>query len=173
MGISLFDISIPTYIQVLNGVEGCLKKGRDYFEANGVDLEEIVNYRIHPDMLPLRFQLVSVMHHSLNSIRGIQNGLFEPPPSMPDLNYMDLQNLVVNSRDELAQESRESIDDLLGKPMVFRLGEKEIPFKAENFVMSFSIPNLLFHATTAYSILRANNVPLSKLDFMGTMRIGY
>ncbi len=46
----------------------------------------------------------------------------------------------------------------------------EIPFTAENFVLSFSLPNFYFHATTAYDILRMKGVPLGKLDYLGQMR---
>jgi len=59
-----------------------------------------------------------------------------------------------------------------GKPMYFRMGELEMPFTSENFVMSFSLPNLYFHATTLYDMLRIKGVPLGKMDFMGKMSVG-
>jgi hypothetical protein len=55
--------------------------------------------------------------------------------------------------------------------MVFQLGERQMPFTVENFLMSFSTPNLHFHATTAYDILRSKGVPLGKRDYMGRMRL--
>jgi hypothetical protein len=42
---------------------------------------------------------------------------------------------------------------------------------AEGFLMSFSLPNLHFHATTTYDILRARGVPLGKRDYLGQMRL--
>jgi len=45
------------------------------------------------------------------------------------------------------------------------------PFTAEGFLLSFSLPNFYFHATTAYDILRAKGVPLGKGDFMGALRL--
>jgi hypothetical protein len=38
-------------------------------------------------------------------------------------------------------------------------------------VLSFSLPNFHFHATTAYDILRSRGVPIGKRDYMGRMRI--
>ncbi len=37
--------------------------------------------------------------------------------------------------------------------------------------MSFSMPNLHFHATTAYDMLRMKGVPIGKRDYMGTPRM--
>lgn len=55
--------------------------------------------------------------------------------------------------------------------MTFVLGDFKLPFTVENFLMSFSIPNLHFHATTAYDILRSKGVPVGKRDYTGSMRI--
>ena len=72
----------------------------------------------------------------------------------------------------LEAESREEIDALAGKPMTFRIGDREIPFTTENFILSFSLPNFYFHATTLYDILRLHGVPLGKRDFLGSLRVG-
>ena len=55
--------------------------------------------------------------------------------------------------------------------MAFKIGERGMPFVARDFVLSFSLPNFYFHATTAYDILRMKGVPIGKRDFMGMPRI--
>ena len=64
------------------------------------------------------------------------------------------------------------MDALAGNAMYFRMGDFELPFTAESFVMSFALPNFYFHATTAYDMLRIAGVPLGKMDFLGQMRLG-
>jgi hypothetical protein len=54
---------------------------------------------------------------------------------------------------------------------VFQLGERKMPFTAEGFLMSFSLPNLHFHATTAYDILRMKGAPIGKRDYTGRVRM--
>ena len=54
---------------------------------------------------------------------------------------------------------------------LFRFGETKIPFTSENFILSFSLPNFHFHATTAYDILRSRGVPVGKRDYMGRLRL--
>ncbi len=58
-----------------------------------------------------------------------------------------------------------------GKDMAFQFGEMKVPFVAETFIASFSMPNFYFHSTTAYDILRMKGVPLGKRDFMGPLRM--
>lgn len=55
--------------------------------------------------------------------------------------------------------------------MRFEFRERIMPFTAENFLLSFSLPNFFFHATTAYDILRHNGVAIGKRDFMGKPRM--
>jgi len=58
------------------------------------------------------------------------------------------------------------------KSMVFKLGKNELPFTNQNFLLSFSLPNFYFHATTTYDILRMLGVPLGKMDFLGQIKVG-
>lgn len=172
MSLSLYDISVASYLQTLGGVTAVLTKAEDYARDGRLDLEELVRYRLRDDMLPFSFQVISVWHHSMNAIRGLKEGLFQPPPKMSGLDYAKLKGLVSEATASLEAETREEIDALAGKPMVFRIGEREIPFTAENFILSFSLPNFYFHATTLYDILRLHGVPLGKRDYLGKLRIG-
>ena len=63
--------------------------------------------------------------------------------------------------------------NIVSRPVevLFQFGEMKMPFTAEGFLLSFSIPNLHFHATTAYDILRMKGVPLGKRDYMGQPRL--
>ena len=82
-----------------------------------------------------------------------------------------MQKFVAGTREALQALTREEVDGLAGKDVAFQFGERKMPFTAETFVMSFSLPNFYFHATTAYDILRNKGVPLGKRDFMGQMRM--
>lgn len=172
MALSLYDVSVGSYLQTLGGIANVLSKGRQHAEAGGMDLEQIVQYRLRDDMAPFSFQVISVWHHSLGAVKGLKAGLFEPPPKISDLDYMKLQGLVAEAIEGLQAESRDDIDALADSPMLFRAGKMEIPFSTSNFVLSFSLPNFYFHATTTYDVLRMHGVPLGKMDFLGAMRTG-
>jgi hypothetical protein len=72
VAIALYDLSVANYLQTLGAVVGFLEKGLAHFTTNHVDLDEIVETRLAPDMLPFRFQLQSVAHHSLGAIEGVK-----------------------------------------------------------------------------------------------------
>jgi len=171
MATSLYDLSVATYLQTLNGVVHFLQRGLDHCQDNNIDLGELVETRLYGDMLPFRFQLVSVAHHSKGSIEGIKAGVFSPPSLVSEMSYADLQQLVAGARDDLQKLDPAEVNALEGKDVVFQFGNFKVPFTAENFVLSFSLPNLHFHATTAYDILRQKGVPLGKRDYMGPLRM--
>ncbi len=171
MAISFYDVSVASYLQILGAVSGFLAKGREHCEKSGIDLDAVVETRLYNDMFPFRFQLVSVAHHSLGAIRGIEAGVFGPPGATPDLNYAALEKLVADARSDLQAYDRKTIDALEEKDVQFKLGDHGMPFVARDFVLSFSFPNFYFHATTAYDILRMKGVPIGKRDFMGMPRL--
>ncbi|MBP7660254.1 MAG: DUF1993 domain-containing protein, partial [Burkholderiaceae bacterium] len=123
------------------------------------------------DMLPFRFQIESVAHHSLGAIEGMKKGVFAPGGETPPRNYAGLQQLIADTRASLAALAPADVNALSGRDMVFELRGRQIPFTTDNFALSFSLPNFYFHATTAYDILRLKGVPLGKRDFLGTMRV--
>ena len=171
MAISLYDVSVTSFLQVLGAVSGFLDKGLAHCTQAGVDPETIVGTRLHDDMLPFRFQIVSVAHHSRGALEGAKAGLFAPPGGVPDLKYADLQALVADAQAALKALTPDEVNALEGRDMVFQIGSRQMPFTVEGFLLSFSTPNLHFHATTAYDILRQSGVPLGKRDYMGQMRL--
>jgi hypothetical protein len=171
MAISLYDISVPNYLQVLGGITAVLEKGAEFARSNDLNLADIVETRLRPDMLPFRFQVISVFHHSLGAVNGLREGMFTSPPAMPDIDYAGLQELVKDAAMQLEAISAQEINALEGNPVLFKAGSFELPFTTENFILSFSLPNFHFHATTAYDILRMVGVALGKMNFLGNMRV--
>jgi len=170
MATSLYDLSVGCYLQTLSAVSGYLGRGLDHCHEHNIDPEVIVATRIHPDMFPFSFQIQSVAHHSLGAIEGVQAGVFGPP-SAPETNYAGLQALIANAKSALEALKPADINALEGRDVAFQMRDFKIPFVAENFILSFSLPNFHFHATTAYDILRAKGVPLGKRDYMGPLRM--
>ena len=171
MTTSLYDMSVASYLQTVTAVAGYLEKAAAFCAGQGLDTSEIANSRLFADMLPFRFQIVSVAHHSLGAIEGLKKGVFAPPGQTEPLDYQGLQKLIADTLEGLQRMNPTEVNALQGRDMVFQLRDRQIPFTAENFVLSFSLPNFYFHATTAYDILRTKGVPLGKRDFLGHLRL--
>jgi len=172
VSISFHDASVGSYLQVLEAVSGVLDKGASHAAESGLDLQEVVMTRLRDDMMPFHFQVVSVAHHSWGAIQGMQAGSFRPPSFDLDKDYAGLQALVAEARDGLAGLAPADVEALAEESVVFKLGKNELPFTNPNFLLSFSLPNFYFHATTTYGILRMLGVPLGKMNFMGPMKMG-
>ena len=167
MSISLYDASVGHFLQSLSAVSGYLDKGRSHCEENSIDLNEIIETRLYPDMLPFRFQIIQVASHSLSAVKGALSGEYMPGPASEDLDYKALQDLVAEAHSGLQKVTREAVNGVEGN-------EVRTPwwtFTAEGFLMSFSLPSFYFHVTTAYDILRHKGVPVGKMDYLGKVDI--
>jgi len=172
MSTSLYDLSVGTYLQIVGATAGFMAKGAKHCADNGIDLDGVVAARLYPDMANFHFQAVCVAHHSIGAIAGLQSGEFGPPVGYEETDFAGLQALINQTLDKLKALDADSINTLSGGQVIFKLGDTQIPFTTENFVLCFSLPNLYFHSTTAYDILRMQGVPLGKRDFLGQMRMG-
>ena len=171
MQISLYDVTVASYTQALEGLANVLERGRTHLEANHADLQQIVDRRLIADMQPFAYQVNAVTHHSVGALAGLASGSFSPPAPLPVLTYADLQDRIAQARETLAGHTPEQVNAWQDRDVTFSVGSRSIPFRAPQFILSFSLPNLYFHATTAYDILRMEGVPIGKRDYSGTMRI--
>ena len=170
MAFSLFDATVKNFAQVLGATEGVLAKGRQHAEEHGKNLDDIVESKLIDDMLPFRFQVVSTAHHSMGALNAAVSGEFSPP-SPKDEDYAALEQLIKDARAAVEGYSEDQVNGFVGNDIIFKIGGREIPFTAEDFLMSFSLPNFYFHATTTYDLLRQGGAPLGKMDFLGRMRM--
>jgi hypothetical protein len=171
MAISLYDASVLSYLQILDAATGFLQKGRDWCEANGVGLGDIVQDKLFEDMRPFSFQVYQMGFHSAGAMNAIRDGVLEMVRGTPT-DYAGLQAIVAKAAADLRALDPAEVNGWAGRDVAFRVpGRDDRIFTAEGFLLSFSLPNFHFHATTAYDILRRRGVPLGKLDFMGALRL--
>ncbi len=170
MSLSLYQITIPTYLQILGATAGLLDKAEKHCRESDLPAGALTQARLAEDMKPFAYQITSVAHHSQGAIEGVQQGVFAPGASEPPEDFENLHHCLARAREYLEGVSEEAINALVGRPMRFEMGNYRLDFTVENFLMSFSQPNFYFHATTAYDILRHKGLPIGKADFMGGMR---
>lgn len=170
MSLSLYDVVARTYRQFLPGVVRCLGKGRDHFAALGRDVETLVQSRLYPDMLPFHFQIVTLVHMSAGAVRAAREGTFGAPDLTLAFDYAGLESHAREALAEIEAIDPAELDALAGGRVTFRAGEVTLPFRTEDFFLSFAVPHFYFHTTTAYDLLRMAGVPLGKADYLGEPR---
>lgn len=171
MSLSLYDVVVPSYLQIVGAVEGFLAKGAAHFKEKGIDPNSVIDAKLADDMLPLGFQIRSVANHSIGALRGVKAGQFSPGGPAPTIDYAGHQKLITEAHEALQQLKPDEVNAWAGKDVLFSVRDLKLPFTAEGFLQTFSLPNFFFHATTAYDILRHKGVPVGKRDFLGKMRM--
>lgn len=171
MTLSLYAATVPSFRQILQAVIGLLDKAQAFCAEKGLAPEDIILARLAEDMLPFAYQVNSTAVHSLGAIEGVRRGVFSPDMTPPPETFATLKTRIADTIATLEAIDAAEIDAFVGREMCFAFGDRRLEFTAENFLLSFSLPNFYFHATTTYDILRWKGVPIGKRDFTGRLRI--
>jgi hypothetical protein len=170
MSFSLYSAVVPTYLQILASLSGLLDKAESFCAEKQIAPQQIIEARLADDMHPFAYQVKSAAVHSLGAIEGVRRGVFSPDTTEPPDSFAALKTRIAEARAGLQAVAPGEVDALVGRDMRFSFGERHIDFRAEDFLLSFSQPNFYFHAATVYDILRWQEVPIGKRDFLGRLR---
>ena len=166
MNISMYQACVPTGIRMMNNLAAVLEKAAQHAEAKKIDPEVLVNARLAPDMFPLARQ-VQIASDSAKAGCARLAGL--EPPSFED-KEKTLPELAARAKrtaaylETLKPQQFEGAEERTVRWKT-RSGEKSMP--GLPYALHHMLPNLHFHCTTAYDILRHNGVELGKLDYLG------
>ena len=171
MPFSLYQCSIPKFISGLDNLANILTKGAEHTSMRDIDESIFINFRLYPNMLPLSFQVQAATDFVK---RGAARMAAIEFPSYEDneTSFADLQTRVEKTMIFLASVPEENIEKHKNDDIVFQAGPYDFKFSGLDYVNSWVIPNLYFHITTAYNILRHNGVDLGKLDYLGAIAEG-
>jgi len=173
-GTSLYDLSVPTFLQTLSAIGGFLDRTASYCTEKGLDPNDFVDARLFHDMAPFHFQIEAAAHHSAWGLEAVKNGDFAPPPLVGSMPFASLRAKISEAEAMLKALTPEEVNSWSGKELDIHIGppldRRRLDFTSETFLLSFSLPNFHFHAVTAYNILRNSGIPLGKRDYEGILR---
>jgi uncharacterized protein len=164
--ISMYHAAIPTITRALNSLAAVLEKAAAHAEAKKIDPAVLVNSRLYPDMFALakQVQLVS------DSAKGGAARLAQVQPPAFEDNETTLPELVARLRKTVAfleTLKPEQLDGGEGRTVSWQSRTATKSMEGLPYLLHHVIPNVYFHCTTAYAILRHNGVELGKQDFLG------
>jgi uncharacterized protein len=171
MSFTLYDATIPNFQQTLGATIGLMDKAEAFCADTGLDPAALVDAKLADDMLPFGYQVKSVCAHSIGAIKGVRAGVFSPDLTPWPTDLAGLKAALTNAHGELENISPDEVNGFVGNDMAFAFKDRRMEFTAEDFLMSFSLPNFYFHASTAYAIMRMKGVQIGKMDFMGRPRL--
>lgn len=168
MAFTIYDATVPVFQQVLNSLLGILDKTEAHAKESGLDVSELLNATLAPDMFNFIRQVQIATDHAKGCAARLAG--VEIPK------YEDGEKTV----DELRARVRKTLDFIGGLQPAQMAGaeDKELKlvfpwatyeFTGRRMATYWSLPNFFFHVTTAYDILRHKGVPVGKSDFLGPL----
>ncbi|KAK7432930.1 hypothetical protein QQZ08_000401 [Neonectria magnoliae] len=128
--------------------------------------ENFLQARLYEDMKPLTFQVHAATRFSekvLARLSGRDAVEFQDNLT----SFTDMHARIANALKALEQADKDTINrhgEQVGPTDLGAVGSMNITGKA--FAMGAAIPNINFHVSMAYAILRKEGVPLGKKDYM-------
>ncbi len=166
MNNSMYQSSVPAFMHALNNLAAILEKGAAHAEAKKIDPSVLVNARLFPDMFPL----VRQVQIACDSVKGGAARLAGvEPPAFEDTEktFVELIARVKKTVAYLQTLTATQIDGSEDKTMTWQTRSGSKSMQGLPYLHRHVLPNLYFHVTTAYNILRHNGVELGKKDFLG------
>lgn len=166
MSITLSSASLPVFSSVLGNLHHLLEKARADAASRGYDPQVLVAYRLAPDMLPFKSQVFIACDAAKLCVARL--GGLEAPKFDDTENTLDaLQERIQKTLDWLATVPASAIDGQEAREVTFPVGKTATrTLLGEAYLQTWALPNLFFHVSMAYAILRHNGVPLGKRDYL-------
>ncbi len=166
MSLSMHSSSIPYFVRSLNNLSTILKMGAAHAKEHEIDPSIFVTARLFPDMFPLSRQVqiaCDVVKGAAARISGVEAPSFEDNES----SFEELQERISKTIEFLNSVPADKINGTEEKDIKLQAGSFEVDFTGASYLSMWALPNLYFHVTTTYNILRHNGVVLGKLDYVG------
>jgi len=168
MTMSMYGASVPLFQRALKGLSHVLEKGAAFAEAKKIDPAVLLQSRLAPDMFPLIAQVQLASDQSKGGIARLA-GIENPKFADDETTFPQAQERIAKTLAFIGGVAPAQIDGSEEREIVLKMRAGELKLTGERFLIGFAIPNLLFHCTTAYVILRHNGVDLGKRDFLSAV----
>ena len=166
MSLTMYSCSIPYFIRALDNLSAILEKGAAHAEAKDIDPLVLTSARLFPDMLPLSRQVQIACDVSKGAAARF-SGIDAPSHEDTETTFEQLQERIKKTIEFLNSVPEDKINGTEEKDIKLKAGSFEVDFTGASFLSMWALPNIYFHVTTAYNILRHNGVELGKLDYVG------
>ena len=166
MTMTVYDVAVPALLRGLSNLRHILQKGEELAEKKGIKADELMPLRVTEDMFPLVRQVqiaCDVTKAGVARLAGVD------VPSHPDTEarYDDLYARIEKVEAFVKSLDKQAFDGAEERDVRFRIKDTEYAFKGREYLMHYVIPNLHFHVSTTYGLLRREGAELGKADYLG------
>lgn len=165
MSIELYEVTIPVFEKMLRNLATLLDKAETWANENGVAIASLTSARLAPDMFNLTRQ-VQIASDSAKGAAARLAGL--DVPSYPDTETTlgELKERLTRTIAFVSAVKPEQVNGNENRTIELTFARRALTFTAKDYVFQFALPNIMFHVVTAYGLMRAQGVPLGKMDYL-------
>ena len=166
MTLSMYQASVPRFINILGNLNAILDKTQAHVDAKKLDETALTGFRLYPDMLPMARQIM-IATDTAKGLAARLAGVDIPVYEDTEKTLAELKARIAKTIAYLQTFTPAQIDGTEDKEIVIKRGDKETRYTGMQFMLGHAVPNFYFHVTTTYAILRHNGVEIGKRDYLG------
>jgi uncharacterized protein len=165
MSISMYEASIPHFVRMLGNLSAILDKAKAHAETKNIAEPVLINARLAPDMYPLS-QQIQIVTYMAKACAARLAGIEIPQYENNETTFSGFKVRIAEAITFLQSIDSEQIDNSYDQPIAITMGDKEVVYTSQVYLLEVIIPHFYFHVTTAYAILRHHGVELGKKDYI-------
>jgi len=167
MSLSIHEATVPVLVRALGNLSVVIDKGREYAEVEKVEPAVLLGTRLTPTMFPLSRQVQIVSDTAKGGIARLA-AVEAPKYADTESNFAELQERIEKTVAYLKSFEPRQFDGADSRAVVIKFPNRSLNFKSGwDYLFTFVLPNVYFHCTTAYAILRQSGVKVGKSDYLG------
>ena len=164
--LSMYDASFAPLKRALNNLSHILKKGEAHADTKNIEQAVLLNGRLFPDMYPLIRQIQIAADMSKGAAARLA-GIEIPKYEDNEVSFADLQARITKTLAFIDSVKPVQLEGAEVREITITVRKTDLHFTGQAYLFDWVLPNVYFHITTAYNILRHNGVELGKPDFLG------
>jgi hypothetical protein len=172
MSQSIYEATVPTLLKALDNLAVVLDKGRAHAEQEKIEPAVLLNMRLYPNMFALTRQVQIASDTAKGAVArlaGVEPPKFEDNES----SFAELKARIEKTQAFVRGFKPAQLEGSESRAVVLKFPNLTLTFKnGWDYLLTFVLPNVFFHSTTAYDILRHSGVPVGKADFLGSIGTG-
>lgn len=166
MSISMYQVSVPRFVNILTSLSAMLDKAQAHVDATKIDPSALTTYRLFPNMFPMARQVQIACDTAKGAVARLA-GVDIPKNEDTEKTLEELKARIATTIAFVQSIKPAQIDGTEDKDITLTRGEKSTTYKGMQFLLGHALPNFYFHVTTTYNILRHNGIEIGKRDYLG------
>ena len=168
MTLSMYEASVPVFVRAMTNLSAILAKAQAQAQARSLDPAVLLQSRLYPDMFPLSRQ-VQIVSDTAKGGAARLAGLEPPKYEDSETSFRELIDRLGKTIAYVQTFKPEQIDGSETRTVTLKVRDETLTLDGLTFLLHRVLPNLFFHESIAYGILRHNGVEIGKKDYLGKL----